>query len=233
MRNEWLTGYVLHRRSYRETSFLVDFFTLELGKVRVVAKGVRGAKSDRKSLLQPLQSLKLQLTGRGDLKNLKTIEANASSVPLTGQALFCAFYVNELVNRLMPEGLASESVYNGYQAALHALNHSDDVEPVLRQFEFIVLEEMGVMPDLGYEANGGDAISPSAFYVLSAEEGLVFCSEFAKGVKLSGQGIIELQQENWTPLARQTAKLLCRLALKPLLGDKPLKSRELFAAYKR
>ena len=29
MNNEWLNAYVLHRRPYRETSYIVDFFTLE------------------------------------------------------------------------------------------------------------------------------------------------------------------------------------------------------------
>ena len=32
MNNEWLTAYVLHRRPYRETSYIVDFFTLEEGR---------------------------------------------------------------------------------------------------------------------------------------------------------------------------------------------------------
>ncbi|HAD89981.1 MAG TPA: DNA repair protein RecO, partial [Alteromonas macleodii] len=27
MNNEWLNAYVLHRRPYRETSYIVDFFT--------------------------------------------------------------------------------------------------------------------------------------------------------------------------------------------------------------
>ena len=45
MNNDWLTAFVLHRRAYRETSYIVDFFTLEQGKVSAVAKG------DRKSVV--------------------------------------------------------------------------------------------------------------------------------------------------------------------------------------
>ena len=50
MNNEWLTAFVLHRRPYRETSYIVDFFTLQEGKISAVAKGVKNSKSDRKSL---------------------------------------------------------------------------------------------------------------------------------------------------------------------------------------
>ena len=49
MNNDWLTAFVLHRRAYRETSYIVDFFTLEQGKVSAVAKGVRNSKSDKKA----------------------------------------------------------------------------------------------------------------------------------------------------------------------------------------
>ncbi|MEC8417605.1 MAG: recombination protein O N-terminal domain-containing protein, partial [Pseudomonadota bacterium] len=50
MNDEWLNAYVLHRRPYRETSYIVDFFTLEEGRISAVAKGVKNSKSDKKSL---------------------------------------------------------------------------------------------------------------------------------------------------------------------------------------
>ena len=108
MNNEWLNAYVLHRRPYRETSYIVDFFTLEEGRVSAVAKGVKNSKSDKKSLLQPFQHLRLQLSGKSELKNLRHVESVSPSINLVGTALFCAMYVNELTNRVMPAGLASD-----------------------------------------------------------------------------------------------------------------------------
>ena len=35
-------GFVLHRRPYSETSLLVDLFTEETGRSKVIAKGARG-----------------------------------------------------------------------------------------------------------------------------------------------------------------------------------------------
>ncbi|MDU0354167.1 recombination protein O N-terminal domain-containing protein [Paraglaciecola aquimarina] len=43
-----INGFLLHRREYRETSYLTDFFTAELGKISAVVKGVRGSKGDKK-----------------------------------------------------------------------------------------------------------------------------------------------------------------------------------------
>ena len=118
MNNEWLNAYVLHRRPYRETSYIVDFFTLEEGRVSAVAKGVKNSKSDKKSLLQPFQHLRLQLSGKSELKNLRHVESVSPSINLVGTALFCAMYVNELTNRVMPAGLASDGVHNAYENAL-------------------------------------------------------------------------------------------------------------------
>ena len=147
MNNEWLNAYVLHRRPYRETSYIVDFFSLEEGRISAVAKGVKNSKSDKKSLLQPFQHLRLQLSGKSDLKNLRHVESVAPSISLTGTALFCAMYVNELTNRIMPQGLASDGVYSAYEAALLALRDEADIEVTLRQLEFALLDEMGLLPD--------------------------------------------------------------------------------------
>ena len=52
-RVELQPAFVLHRRSYRETSFLVELFTLEQGRVTVMARGVRKSRSATPGLLQP------------------------------------------------------------------------------------------------------------------------------------------------------------------------------------
>ncbi len=51
-------AYVLHSRPYRDTSALVDFFTLEHGKVSAVVKGARNPKSKFRAVLQPLHLCK-------------------------------------------------------------------------------------------------------------------------------------------------------------------------------
>jgi len=37
-------AYVLHRTPFQNTSFIVDFFTVDYGRVRAVAKGARGCE---------------------------------------------------------------------------------------------------------------------------------------------------------------------------------------------
>ena len=87
MAPEQLTGFLLHKRSYRETSYLTDLFTLELGKVSAVARGVRGNKSDKKSLLQSFQPLFLSVSGKHELRNLNQLESAGAMLNLVGHQL--------------------------------------------------------------------------------------------------------------------------------------------------
>lgn len=231
MDNLWHECFVLHRRPYRETSFMVDLFARDLGIVRVIAKGARGKKSERKSLLQPLQPLRIQLYGKGDLKNLKHIEAPENAVLLNGQTLFCAMYVNELLTRVFPQLIPAEALYEVYFSTLKALHAEQDIEQTLRRFEFAVLEELGVMPDLSTDGHTGEFIAADGYYRLMGESGLVPVAGPLPGA-LHGKVLLDLINGEWNDDVTRMTKRLCRQMLAPLLGDKPLKSRELFQASK-
>lgn len=240
------TGYVIHRRPYRETSLLVDFFTRQYGRISAVVKGARGAsKSDRKSLIQPLQLLSFELSGRSQLKNLGIAEALQRSLSLTGTSLYSAFYLNELLMRAIPETEPMSLLFEQYQQTLNALEQiskqttavdhaaavqpNQDVEPILREFELLLLQELGYLPDFYHSADTGEPIHENVAYAFVLEQGFIACSVNQR-YALSGQDIIAIAQKNYSTSARRAAKYICRLAFLPILGDKPLKSRELFIA---
>ncbi len=229
MDTKWYECFVVHRRPYRETSYLVDLFCQELGSIRIIAKGARGKKSDRRSLLQPLQKLRVQLFGKGELKNLRHIEASENAYQLTGQNLFCAMYVNELLTRVLPQHIPAEGLYDVYVSTLMALQNEVNIELALRRFEFSLLEELGVMPDLTSDSHTGDIVDPDLWYQLAGDSGLIPVARATTGAIL-GQHLLQLVNDQWNDDVTRLAKRLCRQLLAPLLGDKPLKSRELFLA---
>lgn len=230
MKNQsWLHAYILHRRPYRETSYLVNLFSREAGRITVVAKGVRNSKSDRKSLLQPFNPVRLQCSGKSELKNLNQLESDGRLLSLTGNSLFCGMYVNELTNRVMPEGLESESLFNAYIVALDALeSQALPVEQILRKYEFAVLDELGQTPDLTVQSDTGDAIEEGRYYLFVPESGLIPAPQTHSAQALHGEHLLALAGGNYTAEVMKTAKKLSRQALAPLLGGKPLKSRDLF-----
>lgn len=224
-----LTGFLLHRRLYRETSYLTDLFTLELGKVSAVARGVRGNKSDKKSLLQSFQPLLLTISGRHELRNLNQLESAGSMLKLVGHQLFSAMYLNELLNRVLPKEVPHPELFISYQQSLNWLANDGDIEPCLREFELLLLEDMGYGIDFTQEYESGQTVEPDLDYCLVIENGMRRIDDKAKGGnRFSGQSLLQMSQNIWTPDSLQCAKRMTRMALLPLLGRKPLKSRELF-----
>lgn len=223
--------------AYRDTSLLVDFFTLEQGKVAAVARGARGnSKSDRKSLLQPLQKNEFELSGRSSLKTLGRLEASTSSVRLSGYALYCAFYINEVLSRALPEAEPMPELFNHYEYTLQQLleistNKLKDFEPILRMFEFTLLQVMGYLPDFSCEMETSEQISANLHYVFDAQGGFLRCHSTMRNA-ISGASLIAIARSDYANAqqieVRRAAKLICRLALKEIIGDKPIKSRELF-----
>lgn len=68
----WQRAFVLHSRPWSETSLMLDVFTEESGRVRLVAKGARSKRSTLKGALQPFTPLLLRFGGRGEVKTLRS-----------------------------------------------------------------------------------------------------------------------------------------------------------------
>ena len=91
----------------------------------------------------------------------------------------------------------------------------------------MLLQELGYLPDFFSAADTGQDIVPDAHYGFIAEEGFVSCPP-TQVYALKGQDIIDIGERRLGASARKVAKYITRQALLPIIGDKPLKSRELF-----
>ena len=115
----WQRAFVLHSRPWSETSLMLDVFTEESGRVRLVAKGARSKRSTLKGALQPFTPLLLRFGGRGEVKTLRSAEAVSLALPLSGITLYSGLYINELLSRLLEyETRFSELFFDYLQGSL-------------------------------------------------------------------------------------------------------------------
>ena len=231
MSAELQPAYILHTRPYRDTSMLVDFLTPQFGRITAVARGVRSRKTPKRNLLNPFTRLLISFQGKTDLKLLTQFEAEGAHFALTAKHLFSGFYLNELLVRLLPELDAHPDVYDLYEHALHALSAGQDLEPILRNFELRLLNELGYGIDFVLDINSTEMISNRFDYCLDPLRGFYRAgSDIPDHSCLSGEHINAIAQGDfYLPEVKQTAKRITRILLKPLLGNKPLMSRELFS----
>ena len=227
-------AYVLHRRPYRDSSLLLDVFTPEFGRVGLVARGARQAKSRGQAVLQAFQPLLLSWSGGGELASLAAVESGGPPRWLSGPALMSGLYLNELLARLLHRHDPHPDLYAAYQSALAALAPAADLEPVLRIFEKRLLGELGYGLVLEHEADSGRPVEADRLYAYHLGAGPVRCDSEerampAPALLIRGDSLLALARECLDQATRlREAKRLMRAALAAHLGGRPLASRRLF-----
>jgi len=220
--------FVLHRRPYSETSLILDVFTEEYGRLSIMAKGARSKRSTTKGALQAFTPLLLKWSGNGSMKTLRQAEAISLGLPLTGINLYSAMYVNELISRVLMPEVPAPGLFHDYLTALTELAQSDNPEPALRRFELALLAAMGYGVDFMHCAGTGEPVEPNMTYRYREQKGFI-ASVRRDNLTFVGNELIAISERRFTTKEQlQAAKRFTRIALKPYLGGKPLKSRELF-----
>lgn len=216
-------AYVLHSRAYRETSALVDFLTPQ-GRLRAVLRRARGKAG---SQARPFVPLEVEFRGRGELKTVGRLDSVGVAAWLSGDALFSGLYLNELLIRLLPAEDPHPALFAHYAATLPALAAGRPLEPLLRAFEWRLLDELGYAFALDQDINGEPLLS-DGLYRLQVDAGLERVYLQQPGL-FRGEALMAMAEADWdVPGALNAAKRLMRQALAVHLGTKPLVSRELF-----
>lgn len=220
-------AYLLHARPYRETSALAEVLTRDFGRISLVIKGMRQARSRYRGV-RPFTSLLISCQGKSDLFNLTDLETTGMPYPLEGDNLFCGFYLNELLIRLLHPQDPYPFVFSGYQETLQALSENPkEVEPVLRQFELLLLTALGYGFALDETADKMPVLKENDYF-FDPGRGLIKAPVGLQST-FKGACLLNFRQNQWSdPETRLTAKRLMQLALAPLLGKKPLKTRAVF-----
>ena len=229
-RHDGQPAFVLHRYPFRETSFIVESFTRDRGRIALVARGARRPKSAVRGVLLAFQPLLLSWSGKTDLRTLHKAEWTGGYTPLKGLSLICGFYLNELLLKLLPRDDPHEQLFAVYRDTLEALGRNVDHAMTLRRFEKSLLRELGYGLMLDRDAETDAPIRAELSYTYVMERGpIVRRGDRAQnGVELSGQTLIDMHSDNYTSAASlQQSKMLMRELLNHHLGNKILHTRRL------
>ena len=223
--------YVLHTYPFKETSLVVELFSKEFGRIAAVAKGARRPHSAMRGMLQSFQILDGAWSGKNELKTLHSLDWRAGLTLLTGEALMCGFYMNELLLRLLPREDAHETLFDYYQQTLNTLSQSSQLAVTLRQFELKMLQEMGYAVPLKVDENELP-IDANKQYKYEAEYGAQqlngTLSASKNSVQLHGKTLLDMARDDYSDAQTQSqSKQLMRYLLAHYLGDKPLHTRQL------
>ncbi|MBK8973769.1 MAG: DNA repair protein RecO C-terminal domain-containing protein [Hahellaceae bacterium] len=188
-------------------------------------------------MLSPFQAFVIELHGEGELKTLRQLDDVQSPILLSGTAQYAGFYLNELLYRLLPLYEPHEHLFQAYADLLSRLQVPGALEARLREFEGLLLSELGLGLELWPE---GAETHTFASYAFDVQEGrVIFFGEHPQPSR--APGVIEgldpallkaAARHDWSVAgALAVAKVLHRARIDYVLEGKPLKSRNLLKQY--
>ena len=228
MRNEVLHGYLIHHRKYRERSHIVHLFTQEHGRVDGII---------RQTPPPQYQPITLQASGKSELKNFSKLEILNQPIFFYGDAFFSGFYLNEIILRLCPLEEALPETFEQYHLTLQHLQKLSEntqtdlfLRQILRQFEHALLEELGYTLDYTHDSNQHEIIQNQR-YQFQLSEGFTPVAHTSSATLLGQQILSMANYEKGRDFSAEQLQLLAKLyrqMITSLLGDRPLKSRQLW-----
>ncbi|MBA3997903.1 MAG: DNA repair protein RecO [Candidatus Accumulibacter sp.] len=221
-------AFVLHAYPYSETSLIVEAFSRDFGRVALLARGARRPRSALRGLLLAFQPLELAWAGKGEVQTLMKAEWQGGQPLLGGKALFCGYYLNELLMHLLPREDAHERLFATYADTLRRF--ADGVrESDLRRFERALLQELGYGLTLEHDADGAP-LDAAAHYAYEIERGPVRLQRSGNSaLSVSGKTLIDLARDDFSdPRSLAEAKQLMRALITHYTGGKGLETRKIF-----
>ena len=228
-RVEHQQAFILKSQSYKESSVIHQLFSIDYGVVSIISKGSKAKISKVGSVLHPFRKLAVSWVGKSDLKTLTSSEQLGELSTLKGNGLYCGFYVNELILNLLHKFDDHPLLFEAYQQVILHLACNSNIENHLREFEKVLLQEIGYGLQLEYVADSNDPIDSNSDYTYVIGKGVVESSFSSNEQRISGSTLNNLRDNclaNRQELNQ--AKKLMRRLIDFQLDGKILKSRELF-----
>jgi DNA repair protein RecO (recombination protein O) len=231
-RTEQEPAFVLHTHPYKETSLIVEALSRHAGRVALLARGARRPRSAIRGTLLSFHPLRLSWTGGGELATLTTADWTGGQGALSGMALMCGFYLNELLLRLLPRDDPHEALFDEYAATVQQLAAGGEPAVLLRTFELSLLRELGYAPPLDREAGSGAPVEAAKRYAYEPETGPQAVAASGAAVAggpliVSGRTLLDMAAGDYSSAqTREESRLLMRRLIGVRLGGQTLHTRE-------
>ncbi len=193
---------VIRRSDLGEADKILTIFTPHLGKLRVVAKGVRKVTSRLAGHVELFTRSQMLLAKARNLDIVTQSETMDAYRPLHEDLsrIAHASYAAELLDALTPDALENYPVYKLMAETLRLLSEAADADKVLRWFELQFLGYMGYAPELGKCVECRNDLAPTV-NGFSASLGGVVCDScrragVGRDLSVNGLKVLRLMQRN-------------------------------------
>ena len=198
-----VSGIVLYAMPYKEKDKLIHIFSVELGKITAILKGVAMPKSKLKFGGQPFCFGRFDLTSTNDFYVVKGIDLIDSFYELTNDydsyslALSCL----EISSAILKPNILAESVFVNLIKTLQNIVYNNiNAKLSVIKFYLIVLEAMGYR--LNFENCDNCGMKFVGDIKFNAETGTFRCFSCSGGERVLKQDFMSLKIIEFTDISR-------------------------------
>ena len=225
----WCDAFLLHQRPYGNTSVMAEIFTLDNGRISVIARGAKNPKSKFFGVLSPFSKLRITYRGRSELKTLTNVDKEDIFSNSFSKLSYTLLYINELLIKILPQGAPQKELFNLYDKFLLEIKTSNEIDIILRRFEIDLLEMLGYGINFINEVDSGHSIDADKLYDFVPELGF---KESPNGI-FNGKEIISISKLDFENINKKKFKSLTTMAIGYSLDGGDLKSRQIFKTLKK
>ena len=220
-------AWILHYKNFSDSSNILDVFTRDYGRVSLIAKGGRSVKSKFRGMLRPFVLLNISWFSRSNLGTLMDTEIQEKPISLAGDTLLSAYYINELLIKLLYKDDPQDEIFCLYTKTIEELSMIEDIAPLLRHFEMELLRLIGYGLNLDEVKKTELPINPLLFYEYKPAIGLIEVRKKRGGMIFRGAHIEGIRRTDFDcQEILKSANLLLRHIIAHHLGNRQLNTRK-------
>lgn len=228
------SAWILHHRPFSNSSMILDIMTCEYGRISVIAKGSRSAKSKFRGILRPFMPLNISWLTRANLGTLIEAEVQGAPISLNGDALISGYYANELLLKLLHKDDPHNEIFLLYSETIKKLSLTNQLAPLLRQFEIKLLKLIGYALNLNEVSDTHKSLDPLSYYEYRPDMGPIEVENNKGPMTFLGSQLKSIQQQNFEcEDTLMCANRLLRHVISYQLGGRKLMTRKVIEEMKR
>ena len=232
MKIDYTPCFILHRRNFSESSFILEIFSRDYGRINLIAKGAKKNKKYRGTNFDLYQKYNISWISKSELGILTGIDIVRSKTYFIAEKAITAFYINEIILKLLHKDEPHVELFDIYELTLRKLFSNENEKIILRYFEKQLLESLGYGISFDHDIKTGLSIMPTREYYYKIDSGPSSdVSLSGEGMKISGKTLFELNNETLSDNENiNEAKNLLSMILKKHINQ-PLESKKLYKSY--
>lgn len=213
-----VTGIVLSAMPYREKDKLIHIFSVELGKITAILKGVSAPNSKLKFAGQPFCFGKFELTGSKEFYTVKGVELIDAFFDLTldYDKYMLATSMLEISSIILKPNIIAENMFLCLIKTLQNIVYNNiDAQLSIMKFYLSVLEMIGYA--LNFSACDNCGMKFVGDIKFNSETGTFRCFSCSGGVKVNPRDFMNLKIVSSTSVDRLHTIKLSAESLKPCI----------------